>query len=214
MIPFEQFLLAQLPEPPARLLEVGCGQGELTTTLAVAGYEIVGIDPAAPPGELFRPLLLEDLEETGEPFDAIVAGRALHHVRDLDEGLDKIVRLLRNEGLLVLEEFAWDRMDEPTLEWFYGQSRALGAVEGHEPPESFEQLRAEWEAEHLGLHGYDAMRTALDARFVERAFEWLSHLYRHLGGAPTAILEQALVDVGAIQALGFRYAGTPLATGG
>lgn len=213
MIPFEQFLLAHLPEPPARLLEVGCGQGELTTTLAVAGYEIVGIDPAAPPGELFRPLLLEDLEETGEPFDAIVAGRALHHVRDLGEGLDKIVRLLRNEGLLVLEEFAWDRMDEPTLEWLYGQSRALGAVEGHEPPESLEQLRAEWEAAHLGLHGYEAMRAALDARFAEQAFEWLPHLYRDLGGAQIAILEQALVDVGAIQALGFRYAGTPLATG-
>jgi len=210
LIPFEQFLRAQLPEPPARLLEVGCGQGVLTTSLAVAGYEVLGIDPAAPAGALFRPLLLEDLEESDEPYDAIVSGWALHHVRDLDLSLDKIVRLLGEGGVLVLDEFGWDRMDEPTLNWSYEQRRASAAAGGREPPGSVEQLRAEWEAEHLGLHGYDAMRAALDARFAEQAFEWLPYLHRSLGGAATAVLEQALVDSGAIQALGFRYAGTPL----
>lgn len=213
MIPFEQFLRAQLPEPPARLLDVGCGQGVLTTSLAVAGYEVLGIDPVAPAGALFRPLLLEDLEESGEPYDAIVSGWALHHVRDLDASLDKILRLLGEEGVLVLDEFGWDRMDEPTLNWFYEQSRALAPAGGREPPGSLEQLRVEWEAEHLGLHGYDAMRAALDARFAEQAFEWLPYLHRSLGGAATAVLEQALVDVGEIQALGFRYAGTPLPIG-
>jgi len=212
LIPFEQFLLAHLPEPPARLLEVGCGQGELTTSLAVARYDIVGIDPVAPTGEFFRRLRLEDLEESGEPYDAIVAGSALHHVRDLEAGLDKIVRLLRPDGLLVLDEFAWDRMDEPTLAWLAEQSRALAAAEGREPAGSLEQLRADWKAEHLGLHGYEAMRAALDERFAELAFEWVPYLHRSLGGAPTAVLEQALVDGGSIQPLGFRYAGRPLPT--
>ena len=32
--------------------------------------------------------------------------------------------------------------------------------------------------------------------------------HRQLGGVATEVLEQALVDAGAIVALGFRYAGT------
>ena len=68
----EDFLRERLPDPPARVLEVGCGQGELTTALAVAGYDVVGIDPAAPEGELFRRLTLEDLD-VDVRYDAVVA---------------------------------------------------------------------------------------------------------------------------------------------
>ncbi len=209
MITFEEFLREQLQPPPARVLEVGCGQGELTTALSVAGYDAVGIDPAAPEGDLFRRLKLDDLEEPDEPFDAIVAGRSLHHLRDLEAGLDKILRLLREDGLLVLDEFAWDRMDESTLDWLYGQRRALAAAGHGEAPTSLDELRSEWEEEHVGLHGYAAMRAALDERLEQRAFGWTPYLHRSLGGAASAVLEQALVDAGAIQALGFRYAGTP-----
>jgi hypothetical protein len=53
------------------------------------------------------------------------------------------------------------------------------------------------------------LRTELDARFEERAFEWGPYFHRHLGGVATEVLEQALVDAGAIRALGFRFAGSP-----
>ena len=101
MPPFEDFLRAHLPAPPARVLEVGCGSGELTTALAVAGYEVLGIDPLAPQGERFRRLKLEDLEEE-HTWDAVVAARSLHPIRDLDDALDKVVRLLVPGGVLVL----------------------------------------------------------------------------------------------------------------
>ena len=208
MIPFRQFLADFLPEPPARVLEVGCGQGELTATLAVAGYDVLGIDPAAPTGNLFRRLRLEDLEDPRVPFDAVVARYVLHHIRDLDAGLDKIASLLRRDGLLVLDEFGWDRLDGPTLEWFAAQRGAIAAGEGRDPG-PVEQLRSEWEADHRGMHGYEAMRGALAARFTERAFEWVPYLHRELGGASTAVLEQALIEEGTVQSLGFRYVGTP-----
>ena len=188
---------------------MGCGRGELTTALSVAGYDVVGIDPAAPTGDAFRPLTLEDLEEEGELFDAVVAGFVLHHIRDLDAALDKVVRLLRKDGLFLLDEFGWDRADAATLEWLLGQQRALAAAGQGEAPASLEDLRSEWEAEHVGLHGYEAMRRALDDRFEERAFAWLPYFHRSLGGAATEVLEQALVEAGAIQALGFRYAAIP-----
>ena len=203
---FLEFVREQVPAPPARVLDVGCGQGELTTSLAVAGYDVLGIDPLAPPGDYFRRLKLEDVDET-ERFDAVVAGFSLHHVSDLETGLDKIARLLEPGGVLVVDEFGWDRLDETTLDWLYGQQRALAAAGHGEPPASQEELRREWDAEHLGLHGFAALRAGLDARFDEREFEWTPHLHRKLAGVATEVLEQALIDAGAIQALGFRYAG-------
>jgi SAM-dependent methyltransferase len=208
LTPFEEFVRSHLPDPPARLLEVGCGEGELTTALAVAGFDVLGIDPAAPHGKLFRRITLEELEEPGG-FDGVIAGRSLHHIRDLDAALDKIVALLRPGGVILVEEFAWDRLDQPTLEWLHERRRVLADSGEGEAPGSIEALREEWDAEHLGLHGDARLRLGLAARFEELAFVWTPYLYRSLDGVATEVLEQALVDSGAIQALGFRYAGTP-----
>ncbi len=204
----EEFTREHLPAPPARVLEVGCGQGELTTALAVAGYDVLGIDPAAPLGDLFRRLTLEELDEPG-PYDGVIAALSLHHIRDLDSALDKIVSLLTPDGVLVVEEFAWDRLDGATLEWLHGQRRALAAAGRGEDPGTVEELEREWKAEHLGLHGEDPLRLGLAAHFEERAFARTPYLHRMLGGGQTEVLEQALVEAGAIQAVGFRYAGTP-----
>jgi 2-polyprenyl-3-methyl-5-hydroxy-6-metoxy-1,4-benzoquinol methylase len=43
-----RFVLDHLPAPPSRVLEVGCGSGELALHLAAADYEVVAIDPEAP----------------------------------------------------------------------------------------------------------------------------------------------------------------------
>jgi hypothetical protein len=51
------------------------------------------------------------------------------------------------------------------------------------------------------------MRAGVAERFEEREFVRTPFLHRLLGGVATEVLEQALIDAGAIQALGFRYAG-------
>jgi SAM-dependent methyltransferase len=197
------FIVDQRP-PPARALEVGCGDGALTLELADRGYDATGIDPAAPPGDLFRRIKLEDLEES-EAYDLVVAVRSLHHITDLDGALDKIVRLLRGRGVLVVDEFAWDRLDAATAGWFHGQQRS-----GHRAA-TVDDCRRDWDDEHVGLHGFDALRTAIDARFDERRFEWRPYLYRLLDSVPAVALETSLIESGAIQPLGFRYTGTPRA---
>jgi SAM-dependent methyltransferase len=136
------FVLSQLPPAPCRVLEVGCGKGELARGLVEHGYDVVAIDPEAPDGEIFRRTTIEALEDPG-PFDAVVASLSLHHVHDLGAALDKLRRL--SDGPLILNEHAWDRL---------------------------EPMRPEWEEEHEGLHGYGAMRAELDARFEEQFFEW------------------------------------------
>jgi hypothetical protein len=196
-----EFVLSQLPPPPARVLEVGCGSdGGVTPALAAAGYDVLGIDPRAPDGPLFGRVTLEELEP--ERYDAVVAARVLHHIADLDAALDKLAAAA---PLLILDEFAWERMDEPTIEWYEGQHRmlALAGAEPHGPPDL-----AEWRREHDDLHPSDLLRRAVDARYRERYFEWRPYLYRWLGGPATFELERMLVDSDLIRALGFRYAGT------
>ena len=51
------------------------------------------------------------------------------------------------------------------------------------------------------------MRAAVSKRFEELVFECTPFLHRLLGGVATEVLEQALIDADAIQALGFRYVG-------
>jgi SAM-dependent methyltransferase len=200
--------IARHAPPPGRVLEIGCGKGDLARQLDAAGYDVTAIDPAAPDGPIFRKIKLEELEEEGEPFDLVIASRSLHHVTDIDGALAKVTRILRARGLLVLEEFAWDRLDEATAEWFLDQRRILAAGRASVPDTVAECCR-DWEDEHVGLHGYEAMRTALDARFEELRFEWRPYLHRLLDGGETAPLEQELIDADAIRAMGFRYVGRP-----
>lgn len=206
--PFEEFVREHLPPPPARVLEVGCGQGDLTTALVTAGYDALGIDPLAPIGDRFRRIRLEDLDDE-DAYDAVVAARSLHPIRDLGHALDRVAALLRPGGMLVLDEIGWDLIDEPTLDWLYGQQRALAAAGRGKAAASLAELREEWEANHLGSNGFDALRQDLAERFEEREFAWTPFLYRLLGGVATEVLEQALIDAGAIRAVGFRYVGVP-----
>ena len=208
MQPFEEFVREHLPAPPARVLEVGCGQGALTTTLAAAGYDPLGIDPLAPLGDRFRRIRLEDLDEE-DAYDAVVAARSLHSIRDLGHALDRVAALLRPGGVLILDELGWDLIDEPTFDWLYGQRRALASAGRGEAPASVAELREAWEADHLGIHGFDALRHELAERFEELELVRTPFLHRLLGGVATEVLEQALIDAGAIRALGFRYVGVP-----
>lgn len=206
-------MLERLPEPPARVLEFGCGSGELTTALAIAGHDVQGIDPAAPHGAQFRRVTLEQLDEPAA-YDAVVGAQALHRANDLDAALEQVAALLRPEGLLLLDELAWERLDEPTLDWLHGQQRALAAAGQGETPDSAEALRAIWESEHLGLQTGESMLEALAARFDEVELERTPYLFRLVGGVATEVLEEALVDGGAIAPLGFRYVGRPRARRG
>ena len=201
------FVLAELPRPPARVLEVGCGNGDLARTMDAAGYEVVAIDPAAPDGEIFRRIKLDELDPE-ERFDAVVAAFSLHHVTDLSVGLDRIRDVLRPGGPVLVEEIGFERLDAQTAEWFHGQRRALVAA-GRLPagPGTVGDCRREWDEEHVGLHGADAMHSELAARFRQRSFTWQTALYRYLDGVAAQALEQTLIEADAIQALGFRYVG-------
>jgi Methyltransferase domain len=200
-VTFAEFVLSQLPPPPVRVLEVGCGaEGGVTPALAEAGHDVLGIDPRAPEGPRYRRVTLEELDDPG-PFDAVVAGRVLHHVDPLAPALDKLAALA---PLLVVDEFAWNHIDEATTRWYEGRHRALVAA-GHEPKGPPDL--GLWRWEHPGLHPYETLRGELDARYEERYLEWRPYFYRWLADPDTRGLEEAELAAGSIRPLGVRYVG-------
>jgi len=204
------FVLGELPPPPARVLEIGCGAGELALEVAQAGYDVLAIDPDAPTGPIFRQTTLERLDEPGA-FDAVVASRSLHHIHDLDAAVERIQSLVQPGGRFILVDFAWERMDPDTADWYLGQELVLEAAGRlDDVPRSLEDALAAWEEEHRGLHIGEAMLASLSRRFRELRFERTPYLHRTLGGVASEALEQTLVDAGAIRALGFRWVGEPL----
>ena len=182
---FTAFVLSQLPPPPRRVLEVGCGRGELALALAKAGYDVIAVDPEAPEGPIFRQTAIEDLDELG-PFDAIITSFSLHHVHDLDGVLDQLHGLLGPDGVVSLDEFGWDLLDEQTAE-------------------QYDLDPGEWKEEHDDLHGFERLRGALDARFHEQHFSPGPYFSRHLGADEDE--EHELIAAEQIRPLGFRYVG-------
>ena len=201
-----RFVTVHLPAPPARILEVGCGSGELVLETSRRGYDVVGIDPDAPEGAPFQRVMLEDFF-TSERFDAVVANRSLHHIGDLRGAIDKIHSLLASDGPLILNEFAWDRMDQATAAWYLGHVRKPGSKEASLLPGAFP---GEWVAEHEGLHGFEAMRAEVERRFGEALFEWTPYIANYyLERDDLEEEENRLIEAGEIRAIGFRYVGMP-----
>lgn len=184
------------------MLEVGCGGGELALTIADAGYEVIAIDPDAPPGPIFRALPLEEFADP-DRFDAVVANRSLHHITELAGALDKIAGLLRPSGRVILIEHAWDRLDEPTAQWFLEQQAKLEPASSR----SLEKCLDDWWDDHADLHGYAAIREQVELRFSELFFAWTPYLYGELEGLDLESEERRQIESGAIQATGFRYVG-------
>ena len=193
MSDFATFVLSQLQPPPGRVLEIGCGTaGGVVGALVDAGYDALGVDPRAPDGDRFRQV---DFREIDGTYDAVVAGRVLHHVRLLDEALDRVAAFA---PVLVVDEFAWDLIDADAQVWYESRYRALAAA-GREPqsPASLD----EWRARHPDLHPHGLLLEGLRARYREQTLEWLPYFHRWLGDPDSEALERSLPSIG------WRWAG-------
>lgn len=105
----EPTVAAVLEAAPRRLLEVGCGWGELAEWLArESGAEVVAIDLSEHMVALARERGIDarrgDVQELAFPdgeFDCAVAAWMLYHVPDLDGAIAELARVLRPGGRLV-----------------------------------------------------------------------------------------------------------------
>lgn len=97
------------PQPGDRILDLGCGDGQLTSRIDAAGAEVVGFDASAAMVEAARLRGLDARLGSAEAlpfqceFDAVFSNAALHWVHDQDAMLAGVKRALRPGGRFVAE---------------------------------------------------------------------------------------------------------------
>jgi len=185
-----------------RVLEVGCGRGELARRLgedfAVTALDVRLSDPTPAPGVTF--IEHNFLDFTAEPFDAIVFDASLHHITPLARALGRASDLLVPSGLLVVDDFDLEAPDAETLRWYYDTQETLHAA-GCFPADHVDHPHADpvarWRVAHnhheTPLHTGAAMRVAICDRFVIRRLEKGPYLHRYIAahvadGAPGAAI--------------------------
>jgi 2-polyprenyl-6-hydroxyphenyl methylase/3-demethylubiquinone-9 3-methyltransferase len=103
-----------------RVLDVGCGEAQLTAAVARAGFAVVGVDVAEEPLRRARELHAEidvrlvpaagALPFIDASFDVVWAGETIEHVTDTAGWLSELRRVLRSGGSLLLSTPAHSRL--------------------------------------------------------------------------------------------------------
>ena len=191
------FVRASLPPPPARVLEIGAGDGELARVLRDDGYEVLAIDPE-PRGEDVQPLALIELDAPIAPFHAALAVTSLHHVEPLEPSIARLAEVLEPGASLVVDEFDVGTFDEDAAEWWLRQRRALGGA----PEKSAAELVSEHRAH---LHPVERIVAALEAQFEFQAPVYGPYLYRWNLAESLRDDEVAAISGGEIPTVGARF---------
>lgn len=193
------FVRAGLPPPPARVLEVGAGEGALARELAEAGYGVVAIDPESTTDDVL-PVPLAALDEPDASFDAAVAVVSLHHVEPLEPSCTRLAEVLRSGAPLVIDEFDVAVFDERAAAWLLEQRHAYGHV-----VDKTAELVAELVAE---LHPLSAITAALAPAFDVGPARRGSYLYRWDLDDALRGVEERLIAERALPAVGARLVAT------
>ena len=184
-----EFLARYLPPAPARVLDAGCGRGDLAVALRRRGYRVTAID-IDPPVDADPDVVRADVTWfDDDPFDAVVFSLSLHHVADLAAVVTRARALTKPAGVLIVDELAWERADRATAAWFYDTAAVLGAHPVVDDPER------QWSYRHSDeyrLHTGAAMIAALAEVFDVVEQEPVPYLHRYLAGwgARTPVVEQ------------------------
>ena len=120
-----------------RVLDVGCGDGQIARALAAHGCAVVGVDPTERNLEVARergggPEYIKgeaaDLPFDDASFDAVVACLVFEHIDDLDGAIAEVARVLRPGG-----QFSFF-LNHPLL-----QTPGSGWIDDHmiDPPEQY-----------------------------------------------------------------------------
>jgi len=166
--------LAQRYMPaPARLLDFGCGGGEIVAKAVAAGYDAFGVDTYqdhwqqyAPAARLQADRIHRIAPDAALPFgkgefDIVVSNQVFEHIRDLAPVAEQLARLLRPGGMLIAvfpsrEVLIEPHLKAPFVHWF--------------PPGSASQ-RAALQASHL---------LRLSSRPAQQRHDWVSEAQRDL----------------------------------
>jgi SAM-dependent methyltransferase len=224
------FIKRFLPDGRRRILEIGCGTGELAACLSRDGHAVLAIDSDRESVAAARTLDVDARVATWPHFDegcfdAVLFTRSLHHIHPLGESIRRAANSLTDGGCIIVEDFAYESADEKTLRWFRSAIRSFGGegllTVGGDFVESIlsktETLKA-WRQNHESeLHQAAEIDAQLENVFGSVVKENAAYYFRYIAKAIAtaekrdAILqafanqEETLGAEGSIVSLGRRF---------
>ena len=223
----QAFIRRSLPEGTRRVLEIGCGSGELAASLLQDGVYLIAIDNDADSIAAARGLGVDARiaawpEFEDGPFDAVLFTRSLHHMHPLDKAVQRAADTLVVGGRLIVEDFGYEATDENTLHWFGEVIDRLDdagvLIKGDDflnaVRSKTETLKAWRENHESNLHTAAAILAEIKRVFGEVRSEEAPYYFRYLAPVivPTADRDKILQDLAEEEA-GLTARGTILALG-
>ena len=221
-----EFVL-QYAKSQARLLEVGCGEGDLAAAMSKAGLNVHAIDRsdeaiAVAKSKGVNAVCADILTYAEEPFDVVLFTRSLHHIQPLQLAINQAHKLLDSGGILLIEDFVPEIVNQDAISWLHETQSRIGRTafcshceRGHIKISTVDQWREHHFVKHEVATGA-SLKEAVSAKFPPVKIEMVPYLYRYAvdnikahedGGelARKILLEETeLIAKGKIPAVGIR----------
>ena len=196
-------------KPGERILDLGCGDGQLTHRIGANGATVVGVDTSPEMVASARTLGIVAMEGSAEllpfsdhAFDAVFSNATLHWVHDHDAMMAEVRRVLKPGGRFVAEmgghgNIASIRVALSSVLARHGYAGREGGANYYPTPESY--------AQRLIQHGFKVQQIALIQRptlLPESGMKgWLETFRRDLlAGLPEPLRETVVEEITALLA--------------
>lgn len=164
-------------QPKLRILNVGCGSGELSLQLAAHGHEVVGIDlepahidlarrNAAAQGATLCEFIVSAVEDyrSPTPFDCVVSTDVLEHIEDDREAFARMMEMVRPGGTVMIAV--------PAGPWLFGyHDEQLGHFRRYSKKSLRELVEPACEVQTLRYFGFTLVPVCLMySRWLRRPY--------------------------------------------
>ncbi len=156
------------PQLGERILDIGCGDGQLTVKIAAAGAKVTGVDASPEMAAAARERGIatdvakaESLPYADGVFDTVFSNAALHWVRDQDAMMQQVRRVLKPGGRFVAEMGGHGNV--AAIRVAFMAALAKHGCSGHEVDENYYPTVQEY-TKRLEGHGFSVELIALIPR--------------------------------------------------
>lgn len=147
------------------------------------------------------PVIQADVHDVSGEYDVALFTRSLHHADSLDDMLAHAATLLAPNGQLIIEEFAWERVDHAGAHFLYDNRAMLVATGLLDAELPSGDLLDAWIEGHNSLHQGSAMIAALSRAGSNLTTVATSILWRLVDGRGGVWIEPATRAADALNAI-------------